>query len=249
MNNKLAAVTMGAMFLLSAPAAFGQQEQQGQTQGQMQGKKGTTGAVSAADQRFAREAAESGMAEVATSQLAMEKAANADVKTFAQRMIDDHTKANQELMQIAASKNITMPQGTMGMMSSSGQQSGQRTDSTGTQPRTVAPTETQTDQRAANLSGKHRDTYNRLAKLSGDQFDKEYMRTQLKAHEQAIALFNRETNSGNDSELKAFAAKTLPTLQEHQRMAQETAGKIGVTAGNSNSTKTKSTSAQTPPQE
>jgi len=39
-------------------------------------------------------------------------------------------------------------------------------------------------------------------------------------HEEAVALFQKEASSGTDPDLKAFAQKTLPTLQEHLKMAQ-----------------------------
>ncbi len=64
----------------------------------------------AADTKFLKEAAEGGMAEVALGQLAVEKASNADVKKFGQRMVDDHSKANDQLKQLASQKNVTLPQ-------------------------------------------------------------------------------------------------------------------------------------------
>lgn len=66
-------------------------------------------APAAADHHFAMEAAMGGMAEVELGRLATEKAEHADVKQFGQRMVDDHGKANDELKQLASSKNITMP--------------------------------------------------------------------------------------------------------------------------------------------
>ena len=66
-------------------------------------------AGSMADHRFAMEAAEGGIMEVELGKLASQKAENPDVKSFAQRMVDDHGKANDELKSIASSKNITLP--------------------------------------------------------------------------------------------------------------------------------------------
>jgi len=54
-------------------------------------------------------AAEGGMAEVELGRLAVEKASNDDVKKFGQRMVDDHSKANEELKEIAAKKNVALP--------------------------------------------------------------------------------------------------------------------------------------------
>lgn len=68
-------------------------------------------------------------------------------------------------------------------------------------------------------------THARLAKqlqgLSGDKFDKVYAREAgVKDHKAAVALFTRQAQRGGDPDVKAFAQKTLPTLQEHLQMAQ-----------------------------
>lgn len=62
-----------------------------------------------ADAAFMKKAAASGLAEVQASRLAVEKAQNTQVKGFAQQMVDDHTKTNDELKALAASKNISLP--------------------------------------------------------------------------------------------------------------------------------------------
>lgn len=61
------------------------------------------------DSKFAVDAANSGMTEVQLSQVALKNASSQDVKNFAQRMIEDHGKANEELKATAAQKNITLP--------------------------------------------------------------------------------------------------------------------------------------------
>ena len=60
--------------------------------------------VSAND--FAEEASAKGIAEIETSKLALEKGSHAEVKKFAQTMIDDHTRANDELKALAKQKNL-----------------------------------------------------------------------------------------------------------------------------------------------
>lgn len=66
-------------------------------------------AVTSDDAKFATDAANGGMAEVALGKLAQQKAVNAQVKNFADMMVTDHTKANDELTAIAKEKNITLP--------------------------------------------------------------------------------------------------------------------------------------------
>ena len=76
----------------------------------MHSDKSMTGMkMSSSDREFAMKAADGGMAEVKMAELALTKTTNSDVKQFAQRMIDDHTKANQELMSIASTKSLTLP--------------------------------------------------------------------------------------------------------------------------------------------
>jgi putative membrane protein len=71
---------------------------------------GTTGiAVDKDDAKFATDAANGGMAEVAVAKVAEQKAVNPQVKKFAEMMVKDHSKANEELMAIAKTKNITLP--------------------------------------------------------------------------------------------------------------------------------------------
>jgi putative membrane protein len=72
-------------------------------------QKPTATGIAAADQAFVKEAAMGGMAEVDLGQLAVSKAADADVKQFGQRMVDDHGKANDELKSWASSKSVMLP--------------------------------------------------------------------------------------------------------------------------------------------
>ena len=65
--------------------------------------------LSSADTTFAMKAAQGGMAEVKFGQLAVEKASNPDVKAFGQKMVDDHTKLNDQMKQVASAENMTLP--------------------------------------------------------------------------------------------------------------------------------------------
>ncbi|AGZ35683.1 DUF4142 domain-containing protein [Pseudomonas sp. SWI6] len=58
---------------------------------------------------FVDAAIEAGIAEVVTSNLAQEKSQNADIKKYAQQMVTDHTKANQQLGEIARKLDISVP--------------------------------------------------------------------------------------------------------------------------------------------
>ena len=138
--------------------------------------------VPPADQKFAEKAAQGGKAEVELGQLAVQKASDEKVKQFGQKMVDDHSKANQQLQQIAEQEHITLP--------------------------TSMDSEAQQEQQ-------------RLSKLSGAEFDKAYMRYQLKDHQKDVAEFQKEATAGKDPGIKNFAQSTLPTLQEHLKLAEQ----------------------------
>jgi putative membrane protein len=82
-----------------------QQQQQQQQQQQSQ-----NGNLSREDMTFAREAAQSGKAEVAAGELALAKAASKETRQFAHTLISDHEMANQELMRIAQKQHMQLPQ-------------------------------------------------------------------------------------------------------------------------------------------
>jgi putative membrane protein len=71
------------------------------------------------------------------------------------------------------------------------------------------------------LSKKDQSELDKLSKLQGSDFDKEYVKTQLSAHKSAVSLFGSESKSGKDAQLKQFASTTLPTLQDHLQMVQQ----------------------------
>src|SRR6478609_4440042 len=70
------------------------------------------GQLSARDYKFVVDAAKGGMAEVTLGQLAAQKATDPSVKDFAQRMVQDHQKVNDELTKLAAQKGATLPADT-----------------------------------------------------------------------------------------------------------------------------------------
>jgi len=57
-----------------------------------------------------------------------------------------------------------------------------------------------------------------LAKLKGKEFDRMYIDEMVRAHQKDIAEFEKEAGSGQDPDVKAFAAKTLPKLKMHAEM-------------------------------
>jgi len=132
------------------------------------------------DRTFAERAATGGVAEVKLSMLAMDKATTVEVKQFARKMVEDHSKANGELKQIADKKNLTLPM---------------------------------------TIDERHQKIYDKLARLDGAAFDREYMRAMTDDHDDTVKLFRNELRDGQDPELKSFAVKTLPIIEKHDDMA------------------------------
>jgi putative membrane protein len=69
----------------------------------------------------------------------------------------------------------------------------------------------------------------KLDVLTGDTYDKSFINTQIKAHQQTIALFKKEIATGQDADAKAFATATLPTLRKHLKEAHSIATQAGYT--------------------
>jgi putative membrane protein len=147
---------------------------------------GTSTTVVPADGEWVVQAGTAGLAEVQMGNLALQKAQSADVKSYAQRMVTDHSKGNEELQQIVTAKGLTLP---------------------------------------AQLDGEHQAGLDHLAGLSGAEFDKAYMQHMVSDHQKAVTLFQNGSASAQDPDIKAYATKTLPILQEHLKLAQEVSAK------------------------
>jgi putative membrane protein len=80
------------------------------------------------------------------------------------------------------------------------------------------------------MDGKHKRLHDRLSKLSGAQFDRAYMDEMVKEHRNDVKEFQREANRAKDTDVKGFASKTLPTLQEHLKQAESVRSQVSRTA-------------------
>ncbi len=71
------------------------------------------------------------------------------------------------------------------------------------------------------LDAEHQKKLDDLKAKTGKDFDRAYDQMQVQAHEQAVALFESYSKTGDNADLKAWAAKTLPHLKEHLAMAKK----------------------------
>jgi putative membrane protein len=86
-----------------------------------------------------------------------------------------------------------------------------------------------------DLDKKHKSKVDKLAKLSGADFDKKYIDDMVSDHKEDIKKFQRESEKAKDADLKKFASESLPTLKEHLQLAESTAQQVK-TAGKSSQT-------------
>ncbi|MDB5730155.1 MAG: hypothetical protein JWQ03_50 [Variovorax sp.] len=139
--------------------------------------------VNRADQRLIRDIAQANMAEVETGKLALEKSQNEQVKTFAQKMIDDHTSALNDVQQLAQAKNVDLPDG---------------------------------------VDLKHKALATSMRAMSGANFDRDYKKhAGLADHRQTHDLLQKTQRNAKDPDLKALAAKMLPVVDGHLKMAEQ----------------------------
>lgn len=138
--------------------------------------------LSQKDKDFVTKAAEGGLLEVQLGQVVDKQAQAADVKAFGQRMVSDHTQADNDLKQLAQTKGLALP---------------------------------------TQLDSDHQSTFDKMAKLSGPKLDKKYADDMVDDHEEDIKEFQDEAKNGQDPDVKAFAAKTVPILQSHLQEAKD----------------------------
>jgi len=63
--------------------------------------------------------------------------------------------------------------------------------------------------------------------LSGHAFDKSYIKSQVKAHTETLALLRKEIASGHDADAKAFARSIMPTVRSHLKAIRQLASEEG----------------------
>jgi len=186
MNHQQKFLTIVGFLLLGGSITFAQTVP-GTGSASAQSAASSSAQMSSNDRTFLEKAAEGGMAEVEFGKLAERNAQSQEVKDFGKLMVDDHSKANDELNQIASQAGATLP---------------------------------------AGLSTSDNTTKEHLSKMQGDAFDKAYMRHMVADHQQDVSEFKQETTAGKDPQLKDWAAKTLPTLQQHLQLAERVDAKV-----------------------
>jgi len=216
MNRKLA--LLAATLLATTPALAQTQQQraqavQGQT-GQAPNAPASTGARAevTSTPEFLRLAAMSDRYETASGRLAGEKSQNARVKEFALMLVRDHSQTTQQLQ--------TLMQQVPGMGAGAATPLPQGRETTGNAA-SGRITNAQGGPQHEGLDQQHTALLQQLQGVSGAEFDRLFLSQQVTMHQQAVDLFSNYSRSGDNPQLKQWAAQTLPHLQEHLRMAQQ----------------------------
>jgi|GEM_PF-1937261 len=197
-------------------------------------------------QNFVEMAATTDMKEIHAGELALQKSDNADVKSFAKKLVSDHKKADKKLRAIAEKKNLNFPDtNSLAMrMSGHGRTNNWHHNSNGNENAADMNSEGlitggpdhhilkgaellqyKTQMKTNDVEAGERPVM--LETLAGQEFDRAFAAKMVKGHEQAIRKFETAADNLTDADLKKYAEKTLPTLRKHLKMAQELASKAG----------------------
>src|SRR3569832_881604 len=146
----------------------------------------SAGGVKLDTSTFVSQATQGGLTEVATSKTVAAKTQDPKVKQFAEQMVRDHSKANDELRSLATAKGLQVP---------------------------------------TSLDAEHQASVQMLSGLAGAELDAAYGTQMKEDHARTVALFEAAAKLP-DSDLAAFARKTLPTLHQHEQLAGELPGSM-----------------------
>ena len=127
--------------------------------------------------------------EISLAKLAEEKGSSSEVKQFAQRMIDDHTRMGKEMTKVAEEVGVPPSSGTS------------------------------MDEKAAAT---------KLRVLSGESFDKAYIKEMVKDHREDLDAFNKEAAEGSNPVVKDAARSGAKTISSHLELAKQIASSNGI---------------------
>lgn len=190
-------------------------------------------------QQFVWQAATTDMQEINAGELALQKSDNADVKSFAKHLISDHKNACKNLQAIAEKENLSFPD-TNSVAMGDGQwnsNSNWNENALNAKSPMAGGPDHHVMKGAELIESKNQMMTNddewgshpiMLETLSGSEFDRAFAVKMVKGHEKAIRQYEMAAAHLTDEDLKNYAQKTLPTLREHLKMAQELETKVGL---------------------
>ncbi|MEX2261106.1 MAG: DUF4142 domain-containing protein [Bryobacteraceae bacterium] len=151
---------------------------------------------------FLKQAAHSNVMQVQMAEIAQRKATTDAVRQYAKRLETDHVKANQQLVVLARSWNVTLPM--VSLQTPSGQNG------------------TESERARVDPAVDPEQKMQRLKSLSGAQFEREFLKAQIGHHIKDIARYEQIAGlPGIAPSVKAYAQQTLPTLRAHLKAAMD----------------------------
>lgn len=185
----LALSIAGALFAAGASQAQAQAVTQGTAPaaaaaaGAPAAPASTAGKLDRSDRKVLEMMAEANIAEINAGKLALSKASNPEIKAYAQRMVDEHTKSLAEVQALAQAKGVELP-------------------------------------KESNV--KHKAKEAMLKALSGDVFDRTYMRQSgRRDHRVTHEKLRDDMDKIKDPDIKALAMKMRPIVEQHLLAADE----------------------------
>lgn len=194
------------------------------------------------DREFIARAALAGHEEVALSQIALSRATNPAVRSFAQMIVNDHQAAHSRLMALAGAKGVKLTglmslPGALGTTARAdgatggsygagseplpGNVGSNATTKDGDQGAMSSASEAESTEIIRNGLAKCRSKQENLADKKDADFDEAYLELMADNHEDAIDLYRSATKRNDaDRQLSAFANDTLPQLQAHEQQAE-----------------------------
>lgn len=141
---------------------------------------------------------------------------------YAKHATDDQafvTQAAQGGMAEVELGNVANTQGASDMVKQFGKRMADDHAKAGTELATAAAADGLTV--PTSLSAKQQAMETRMKARHGAKFDKAYAKAMVKDHRDTIAMFEHEAKSGSSAKVKAFAKETLPSLNDHLKMAED----------------------------
>jgi len=123
--------------------------------------------------------------EIGAGMLATQRSTRQDVKAYGLKLVKDHTKANQDLLPLAAKNKWVL---------------------------------------AGSTDTKHQAIAEKLARLQGTEFDREFLSHMIMGHKEAIRMVEAQSKDAKDADVKSLAQMLLPTLREHLKEAEKLRG-------------------------
>jgi putative membrane protein len=141
------------------------------------------------DKQFLKDSSEGNLAEIKTAQLALKTSKNAEVRSFAQEMIKDHTALNESAKPVAAKAGLTPP---------------------------------------SSPSVKQDAIYLKLKALSGETFDKSYVKSMVEDHHEDLQMAKQENATTTNPEMKKLSGHAADVIAQHTQKIEGIASQMGV---------------------